>query len=109
MNKEEIKQRISDFKSVLKNGLYSIRKVERTPIGYEYKVHVFNDVCENFFNVSFDFTPRANGIVYIDYLGEVLVCHNLKVNKTNFIGIPAYQRKEYVREYIKRYIDSIAA
>lgn len=109
MNKDLTKQKINDFKNVLKNGLYSIRKVEKTPVGYEYKVHAFNDVHEDNFNVSFDFIPYAKGIVYIEYLGEMLVCHNLKVNKCNFNGIPAYLRKEYVREYIKRYIDSITA
>lgn len=100
---------VSEFNSILKNGIYFIQKVVKTSVGYQYKVHAFNGVNGRDFNVSFDFTPYGKGVMYIDYLGEVIICHSLKVNKTNFDGIPASWRKEYVREYIRRYINSIAA
>lgn len=109
IEKNELNNLVSNFKSVLKNGVYYIQKVEKTSVGYQYKVCAFNGVSERDFNVSFDFTPYGKGIVYIDYLGEVLICHSLKVNKCNFNGIPASWKKEYVREYIQRYRNSIAA
>lgn len=105
----ENKNMVSNFNSILKSGVYFIQKVEKTSIGYQYKVRTFNGVSGRDFNVSFDFTPYGKGVVYIDYLGEVLICHSLKVNKSNFDGIPASWRKDYVREYIRRYINSIAA